>query len=168
MRKKAYFLTAFTALIAITGSVAFADLTDAQIAFKSGNWKVLRSIDLMKDTVDCTGIYKDNYGVQLTNDTLFVSVKGGLESVTLRFGDKPARPLRLAKKMEKDIRSIIISDADFSELLENDRLRIQASTLVSGIANEDFDLSGIKGALESIRANCPIQTSTAPAVKKKR
>ena len=165
MRKKTYFLTAFAALIAITGSVAFAGLKDAQVAFKSGNWKVLRSIDSMKDTVDCTGIYKDNYGVQLTNDTLFVSVKGGLQSVTLRFGDKPARSLRLAEKMEKDIRSIIISGTDFSELLESDRLRIQASTLVSGIANEDFDLSGIKDALESIRANCPIQTSAARTAK---
>lgn len=165
MRKKTYLLTTFAALIALTGSAAFAGLKDGQVAFKSGNWKVLRSIDSMKDTVDCTGIYKEQYGVQLTNDTLFVSVKGGLQSVTLRFGDKPARSLRLAEKMEKDIRSIIISGTDFSELIESDRLRIQASTLVSGIANEDFDLSGIKDALESIRANCPIQASATPATK---
>lgn len=162
MKKKTYLLTTFAALIALTGSVAFASLKDAQVAFKSGNWKVLRSIDSMKDTVDCTGIYKDNYGVQLTEGTLFVSVKGGLESVTLRFGDKPARSFRLAEKMEKEIRSIIISGTDFSELLESNRLRIQASTLVSGIANEDFDLSGIKDALESIKASCPIQASSTP------
>jgi hypothetical protein len=165
MKKKTYLLTTFTALISLTGSVAFADLKDAQVAFKSGNWKVLRSIDSMKDTVDCTGIYKENYGVQLTNDTLYVSVKGGVESVTLRFGNKPARSLRLAEKLEKNIRSIIISGTDFSELLESDRLRIQASTLVRGIANEDFDLSGIKDALDSIRANCPTQARTTPAAE---
>ena len=163
MRKKTYFFTTFAALIALTGSVAFAGLKDAQVAFKSGNWKVLRDIDSMKDTIDCTGIYKDNYGVQLTNGTLFVSVKGGLESVTLRFGDKPARSLRLPEEMEKKIRSIIISGTDFSELMESDRLRVQASTLVSGIANQDFDLSGIKDALESIRASCPVQASTTPS-----
>ena len=119
----------------------------------------------MKDTIDCTGIYKDNYGVQLSSDTMFVSIKGGLETVTLRFGDKPARPMRLAEKIEKNIRSIIISGSDFSELMESDRLRIQASTLISGIANEDFDLSGIKDALESIKTSCPIQASTPPSPK---
>lgn len=159
MKTKTYFLTTFVALIALTGSVTFASLKDAQLAFKSGNWKVLRSIDPMKDTVSCTGIYKENYGVQLTADTLYVSVKGGLQSVELRFGDRPARSMRLAEKMEKEIRSIIISGTDFSELMESDRLRVEASTLVSGIANEDFNLSGIKDALESIRASCPIQAS---------
>lgn len=66
--------------------------------------------------------------------------------------------------MEKEIRSIIISDTDFSELIESNRLRIQASTLVSGIVNEDFDLSGIKDALGSIKASCPVQVGSTPAV----
>lgn len=162
MRKKTYFIAIFAGLMVLNGTVVFAGLKDAQVAFKSGNWKVLRSIDSMKDTIDCTGIYKDNHSVQLTSDTLFVGVKGGLQTITLRFGDKPARSLRLPEKMEKDIRSIIISGTDFSELIESDRLRVQASTLVSGIANEDFDLAGIKDALESIRSNCPIQASATP------
>ena len=164
MKNNAYRYITFSALIAVTASSAFAGLKDAQVAFKSGNWKVLRSIDQMKDTVECTGIYKENYGVQLTSGTLYVSVKGGLETITLRFGDKPARSLRLAEKMEKEIRSIVISGSDFSELLESDRLRVQASTLVSGIVNEDFDLSGMKDALENIRAGCPVQISTTPKV----
>jgi hypothetical protein len=165
MKKKTYLFTIFAALIALNGSSASASLKDAQVAFKSGNWKVLRSIDAMKDTVDCTGIYKENYGVQLTNDALYVSIKGGIETVTLRFSDKPARSMRLAEKMEKNIRSIIISGTDFSELIESDRLRVQASTLVSGIANEDFDLSGIKDALESIRTKCPIQANVTTTTK---
>lgn len=168
MKTKTYLITTFATFIAFTAPTAFAGLKDASVAFKSGNWKVLRSIDSMKDTVDCTGIYKDNYGVQLTSDTLFVSVKGGLQSVTLRFGDKPARSLRLAEKMEKEIRSIIISGTDFSELMESDRLRVQASTLVTGIANEDLDLTGIKDALESIRASCPMQATATPSANPER
>ena len=159
---KTYHLTFLVTLISLSSTIAFANLKDAQTAFKSGNWKVLRSIDSMKDTVECTGVYKDNYGVQLTNDTLYVSVRGGLESVTLRFGDKPARSMRLAEKAEKDLRSIIISGTDFTELIESDRLRIQALTLVGNITNEDFDLSTIKDVLDSIRGGCPVQVSAAP------
>ena len=89
-------------------------------------------------------------------------MRGGLESVTLRFGDKPARSMRLAEKAEKDLRSIVISGNDFTELIESDRLRIQAFTLVGGITNEDFDLSTIKDVLDSIRGGCPVQVSGAP------
>jgi hypothetical protein len=158
MRAKIKFLTTATAFIAIVGQGSFAaSLKDAEVAFTSGNWKVLRYLDSMKDTVVCTGIYKEKYGVQLTSNTLYVSVRGGLQSVTLRFSDKPARRLRLPEEMEKKIGSIIISGSDFSELVESDRLRVEASTLVSGIANEDLDLTGIKEALESVKSGCPVQ-----------
>lgn len=158
-------LTLLATSIALIGPAFSAGLADAQIAYKSGNWKVLRSIDTMNDTVNCTGIYKENYGIQLTKDTLYVSVRGGLRSVTLRFGEKPARPLRLAEDMEKRVDSIIISGTDFAELLEGDRLRIQASTLVSGIATEDLDISGINSALENISNGCPIQPNVATTKK---
>jgi hypothetical protein len=149
---------------AIAPSLA-AGLRDAQVAMVSGNWKVLRSIDTMKDTTDCTGIYKENYGIQLTKDTLYVSIKGGLEGVTLRFGDKPARRLRLAEAMEKKVGSIIIGGTDFSELIESDRLRVQASTLVRGIEEEDLDLTGIKDAWTSIKNECPIQVAKSVGQK---
>lgn len=138
---------------------AIAAFKDAKLAFKSGNWSVYRSIDSMKDTVNCTGVYKENYGIQLTDDTLFITVKGGLESVTLRFGDKSAHDLRLATEMEKKVGSIIISGADFAELLDSNRLRVQASTLIRGLANEDLDLSGLSQAVSNIKAECPIQAS---------
>jgi hypothetical protein len=161
-------MTAALTLLLLGASTFAAGLKDADVAFKSGNWKVLRSVDSMKDTVDCTGIFKENYGVQLTGDTLFVSVKGGLQSVTLRFADKPARSMRLPEDLEKKLGSIIISGSDFSELLESDRLRVQAMTLVRGIATEDFELVGIKDALESIRSGCPVQPKTsAPHVVEK-
>lgn len=53
-------------------SAAAQGLKDAKVAFTLGNWKVLRSTDAMKDTTDCTGIYRDNYGIQLTSNRLFI------------------------------------------------------------------------------------------------
>jgi hypothetical protein len=159
LRLNLIIVTAALSLVPIVG--AAQGLKNATVAFTAGNWKVLRSIDQMKDTVNCTGIYKDNYQTQLTRDTLYIGVQGGLESVTLRFRDKPARSFRLAEKMEKEIRSIIISGSDFSELLESDRLRFQASTLVSGIKTDDLDLTGIREAQESIRSGCPIDPAAA-------
>jgi len=158
MRQNIYFFSLLLVFIGIPPTGLYAQgLESATVALKAGNWKVLRTIDPMKDTVRCTGIYKDNYGIQLSEDTLFVSVKGGLESITIRFDNKPALPLRLPSKIEKKIRSIIISGHDFSEATESNRLRIQASTLVSGIASEDLKLIGIKDAVESIKVGCPIQ-----------
>jgi hypothetical protein len=158
MSNKTHFIATLAAIFTIAGSAAqAAGLKDADVAMTSGNWKVLRHIDSMKDTINCTGIYKENNGIQMTKDKLFVSVKGGIQSVTLRFGDQPARPLRLPGDMEKKIGSIIISGSDFSELVESNRLRVEAATLVRGIANEDLNLTGIKDALESIKGDCPIQ-----------
>ena len=156
------FLSMFAGYIVFNSYGALgAGFDDAEVAFNSGNWKVLRSVDPMKDNVVCTGIYKENYGVQLTINTLYVSVAGGIESISIRFNDKPAKALRIPDKIEKKIRSVIISGSDFSELIGSDRLRLQASTLVKGVANEDFNLSGIRGALESIKAGCPIQANAA-------
>jgi hypothetical protein len=160
MTNRFKYFTTYVILLALNCSTVYAGLNDAQVAFKSGNWKVLRSLDSMNDTVTCTGIYKENNGVQLTKDSLYVSVKGGLESVTLRFDDKPAQSMRLAEKMEKEVRAIIITGTDFSELSESSRLRIQALTLVRGVVNEDFNLTGIKDALESIRTSCPVQVNS--------
>lgn len=159
MKVNIYFI-AVTMITVLIGQSVFAGFKDAKLAFKAGNWSVYRSIDPMKDTVDCTGVYKENYGIQLTDNTLFVSVEGGLKSVTLRFGDKPARDLRLASSMEKRVGSIIISGQDFAELLESQRLRVQASTLIRGLANEDLDLSGLSEAVENIKAECPVQSAS--------
>jgi hypothetical protein len=95
-----YILAASMVLLASAG-VHAQGLKNAQPTLKVGNWTVLRSVDTMTDKISCTGIYKSNYGVQLTPDTLFVKVVGGVESVTLRFGDEPARRMRMPSKIEK-------------------------------------------------------------------
>jgi hypothetical protein len=149
--------------VAVTGNANAQTLKDARIVSQSGNWKVLRSVDPMKDTTSCTGIHKDNYAIQLTSTTLYIGVLGGLQSVTLRYGDKPARKLRLPEEMEKKLRSIIITGQDFAELSGSVRLRYQASTLVRGIETDEIDLVGFDEVLANIRSGCPIQEeSSAP------
>lgn len=161
---KIFLLLAIVALAGLSTS-ASADLKTATVAFTSGNWKVLRDKDTMTDKIDCTGIYRDEYGVQLTAETLYVKVSGGLESVTVRFGDEQARPLRLPTETEKKIRAIMLTGTDLDQLQAVTRLRYQASTLVSGIKTGDLDLTGFTQALESIKAGCPLQTP-APVAEK--
>ena len=161
-------LTALLGLIAFVPSAAVAALNDAKPVFHSGNWKVLRSTDVMKDTISCTGIYKENYGIQLGEDGLYVTVRGGLQSIDLRFGDAPAKPMRLAEKMEKDVGAVIIDGTNFDELTQTNRLRLQVLTLVSGVITEDLDISGIQEAVENIKSGCPVpevapKSQSAPA-----
>ena len=163
MRSKLRVFVVGAVVAAIPTSGSAQSLKDAKLAFTSGNWKVLRSNDPMNDTTNCTGIYKDNYSVQLTPDRLFIGIQGGIQSVTLRFGEKPPRGLRLAEDIEKRIRSIIVSGSDFAELLDSERLRYQVSTLVSGIKTDELDLTGLRPALENIRSGCLIQAGANAA-----
>jgi len=154
------------AVMALGSTIAIAgSLKDAPVAFQSGNWKILRTLDQMTDKVDCTGIYKDDYGTQLTDDSLFLPVKGGIQGVTLRFGELPAEPLRLASDMEKKVGFVVITGSDFSKLLANGKLRFQISTLVNGINSGELDLTGVNEALASIKSGCPI-TAQSPQSQK--
>lgn len=145
--------------IAIPPSTSAQSLKDAETVFSSGNWKVLRSINLMDDSVHCTGIYQDDYSVQLSDGSLYLGIQGGVQAVTLRFDEDPPGRLRLATKMEKDIRSVIITGKEFSRLESSSRLRYQVSTLVRGLATGELDLNGFSAALDNIRRKCPA-TST--------
>jgi hypothetical protein len=160
MRKKTFFAAALIA--SMVPSIAFAQsLKDAETALTVGNWKVLRTIDPMDDSVRCTGIYNNDYSVQLSKDTLFLGVQGGVQGITLRFDDNPPNRLRLATDMEKKLRSVIISGRDFSQLTTSSRLRYQVSTLVRGIESGDLDLDGLTAAIGSISRSCPSETSSS-------
>lgn len=163
--KHSYSVICLTLAALCSFGVQAQGLKDATVALKSGSWKVLRSIDPMKDTVSCTGIYKNDFSVQLSPENLFITVSGGIQGVTLRFGDKPAKPMRLAEDMEKKIRAVIISGADFAELSGSGRLRYQVATLVSGVKTDEIDLTGFEEALDSIRSGCPVQAEAAPPQK---
>lgn len=142
--------------------VRATSLSDAPTVFRAGNWSVLRAMDPMTDKVSCTGIYKDQYGIQLTSDTLYVSIRGGISSIRLRFDDEPVQNLRLATEMEKKVDAISISGADFSKLMDSRRLRVEVLTLVRGVINEDLDLAGIREARTNIEQGCPVTGEVQP------
>lgn len=156
LRHKIFSLTTILGLIVFNPLAAAAGLKDAKPVFHTGNWKVLRSADAMTDATTCTGIYKVNYGIQLAKDGLYISVRGGLQSITLRFGDAPANPMRIPQKLEKDVGAVIIDGGDFYELTKANRLRLEVLTLVSGVHNEDLDITGIQEAVENIKSGCPV------------
>ena len=138
-----------------------AGLKDAKPVFQSGNWTVLRSTDSMTDAPRCTGIYKNNRRIQLKQKKLFVGIHGGIEGITLRFGDNPPKSTRLPEEIEKKMNVVIISGSDFSELTGSNRLRLEVLTLLQGIADEDLDLTGIQAAVENIGSGCPDQPQPA-------
>lgn len=141
-------------------SVQAQGLKNATKTLTVGNWTVLRDVDAMTDKVGCTGIYKGEPSIQLSDSGFYFRVTGGIEAVTLRFDSEPARQMRLATKMEKNIRAIILDGSDFSTVTNSTRLRYQVLTLVSGTQSGDLDLSGIQEALAHIRANCPLPAKT--------
>lgn len=153
------------ALFHIWAPVQAQSLKDAQPVFKSGNWTILRSIDPMTDKINCTGIYKSNYGVQLVSDTLYINVRGGIKSITLRFGENPAQPLRLAQEIEKAADAVVIDGNDFSQTLQTNRLRVRVLTLVRGVLTEDLDTTGIQAAVKNIQSGCPISPNTSSVPK---
>jgi len=142
-------------LVFCNTSVNAALDSDTEV-FKSGNWRVLRSTDSMTDKAVCTGVYKDRYGIQLSETALYIRVSGGIESIKLRFDSAEPQSLKPAREIEKKIRSIVIEGSDFAQLKNSSRLRVQIGTLVSGVVDEDIDLNGFNDALANINSGCPI------------
>jgi hypothetical protein len=152
------------ALVAICVVVACSSqaqgLKNAVKTLTAGNWTVLRDVDPMTDKVGCTGIYKSDYGIQLSDEGMYFRIRGGIEAVTLRFDEDQPQSLRLATDMEKKIGSVILSGYDFTKATSSGRLRYRVSTLVAGPQTGDLDLRGVKEALEHIKANCPTPGKT--------
>lgn len=139
----------------IISGLANAGLNDDPVVFKSGEWSVLRSIDAMSDEVSCTGVYKGNNGIQLSDDIMFVQVRGGLKSITLRFDNQPAEDLRLPSSLEKQMSSIMIENNAFTKVLGSNRLRVQVYTVLGEIKKYDINLKGTTKVVENIRSGCP-------------
>lgn len=141
------------ALIAAPIISRSATLADATPVFKAGNWTVLRLIDSMNDSVVCTGIYKSNYEIQLSPETLYIKVRGGVAALRIRYDEGPPAPLRLAERIEKELGSVMINS---SSVAMHSRLRMEVSTLVNGVASEDINLTGYSEALANIGQKCPV------------
>lgn len=128
---------------------------NSTVTLQAGDWQVFRTPDPMSDKASCTGIYRGNFRVQLVEHKLYLGVIGGIESVTLRFGDQPAQDLRLPTQLERGVRAVIIEGAEFAALQSAPRLRYRVGTLINGLVDGDIDLTALPRVLEHIRAGCP-------------
>jgi hypothetical protein len=141
---------------ALVAPTVYAALADAPVVFKENDWRVVRSVDMMTDKVSCTGLLGEGFETQLTEDTLYIKIKGGVDSVTLRFGDKEARPMRLASQTEKNVRSVTLTGAEFQELIQSERLRVEVLTMLQQLVAKDINTKGVRQVVENIRAGCPV------------
>jgi hypothetical protein len=131
-------------------------LADAQEVFVSGNWRVLRSIDAMTDQPSCTGIYKNDYGIQLSESTMYIRTKTRYSSYQLRFDDLPANEVRLAHGVDARDRSLPLVKDEFSALIAASRLRVEVLTILGDLEYYDLDIRGVSQVLDSIKAGCPL------------
>jgi hypothetical protein len=151
-------------LAAIAQNTQAADLARSPIILRNGDWAVHRSHDALTDAKVCTGIYKENFNIQLSANALIIAIPDSVQSVRLRFDDDEAQDLRLAKGSERAIGAINISGADYRRLLQSKRLRYAATTGSGSLVNGDIDLNGVNIIRSNIEAGCfgePIDAPTA-------
>lgn len=158
--------TTICVLIAAICSFSFA--AEQIKTLTIGKWTVYRQVDAMSDQVSCVGYHATSDDIQLVKDRFYIRVRGGVDSVTLRFDDAPAKSLRLPTKMEQKVGVIIIRDSDFSEAVESKRLRFVAIKTVGGLNEGDLDLRGIQAAHEYILGGCPTPPSSKTSSKAKK
>lgn len=107
----------------------------------------------MTDEVSCVAIYRDNMQVQLSADTFAIGLegRGGVRGYKIRIDDKPAGDLQLATDIEQDISAALFQGRAFEELLEANRVRFQAITVLSTLVDEDLDFSNVKAVIDVLR-----------------
>ena len=122
-----------------------------------GLWTIEAKTDPMTDAKRCTAYYDlgPEYAVQITKDSFAISYRGrgGIESYQMRFDDDPPLELSLPSEVEKEIGAFVIKETDrrFDRLLIAKRLRVQASTLVGGIVNDDINLSDLPALFATLK-----------------
>ncbi len=160
---------ALRSAVALSSLVGFAvdayagDLANSPVILRNGDWSVHRTHDPMTDAKVCTGVYKDNYDIQLSATALLISIPDGLKSVRLRFDNEDAEELRLPRNSERAISAININGADYQRLLRSKRLRFEALTLTDNVVNGDLDLNGVNIIRSNIEAGCFGNPINAPA-----
>lgn len=129
------------------------------------NWQVVRTENTMDDEAKCTGYYRKKGELQVGKNGLYVPVTGGLRSIQWRFGDNTAYPLRLPLELEDRMNIAFITDEEFLDVVEKVRVRGEFMTREKGIVQVDYDITGIKTVLATIKAGCPIPEKAAKAKK---
>ena len=158
---------AFAALVLCGATASAQSLVNSPIIFSAGVWDVHRTTDLMSDSTVCTAIYKNQFGIQLSENMLTIAIADGVKNVQLRFDEGNANAVRPATPSEFKNNRIEITGSDFAELLDSHRLRYQATTGANGVASDDIDLNGVFQTHDNVRAGCagnPVAKS-APATR---
>ena len=173
MRFSKFSLTAIIFAI-MTNSAIAGDLSNAQTISKTGDWRVTRVIDNMTDKASCTGLYKNNFDIQLSENKLYIDMrgKGSVDGFTFRIDDD--QPItQLPTKIEQNIGVVRIGGETnddkiaFSRLLKGNRLRVRVLTLLGSAEDYDISLNGFSESYAVITgSDCgstqqqPNQTST--------
>lgn len=145
------------------------DLASSPVILRNGDWSVHRTHDAMTDSKVCTGVYKDNYDIQLSATALMIAIPDGLKSVRLRFDNEDAQDMRLPRGSESAIGAINIRGEDYQRLLRSKRLRFEALSTTDNVISGDLDLNGVNIIRSNIEAGCfgnPINV-VAPAAAPK-
>lgn len=145
-------LLVVTMLLALPPLDTFAgNLKDAPVIFKSGNWSVRQSTDLMNDKKTCVALYKDGFYIQVTEANFSVSEtypvslygRGGIQGYTYRVDDAPPTKMKVATDIEKKVSAAYLTGSEFRQLLSSRRFRIQVLTMLPSLVEEDIDLRGL-------------------------
>lgn len=120
-----------------------------------GNWSVEKYTNNMTDEVKCTAFLKTNRNVQMTNNTLYVRVQGGVEGYQVRFGNMVAEPIRLPDD-ETDARLGLVALHSFiGKALETQRIRLSIIRTIGDPVELDLNTKGITESMSFIRNECP-------------
>lgn len=147
----AFALIVFGVAPAFTGSIA-----DMKILETRGQWQLRMGVDNMSDKRSCVIINTLSPQIQIDEGGVYVSYsgRGGIQGYRYRLGDGPATEIRIVSDLEKRVGAIIFGGADFQAILQSNRLRISAYTILDTLIDEDFDLSEARYLYGSFNTNC--------------
>ena len=90
-----------------------------------GDWAIYRDVDAMTDNVSCLGTYHDNPAIQLTSDSLAISLKGrgGVQGYLYRLDHNPPTQLQLPTDAEKELEAVVFEGGIFNSIIQSKRIR---------------------------------------------
>jgi hypothetical protein len=156
----------FASLVFCAAAAHAQSLTSSPVIFRSGAWEVHRSTDAMTDASVCTAIYKNNFGVQLSETMLSIAIPDGVKNVQLRFDNADPQAVRPATHSEFQNTRVEITGSDFHQVIDSSRLRYQVTTAANSVVTGDIDLNGVFQTHDNVRAGCSgngIASTSAPA-----
>lgn len=158
MKSAPLLLAALTLFAAVPGLAQPSSKT----VYRSGNWYVVRSTQPVTGAVACTGFYMGQGGVQLGRDSLLIKTADEVKSVSLRFGEQPARAARALDPNERQMGAVMVAGADFELMRRGKSLALELVT-AKGNESHSLKLEGLDAALKNIDAGCPLPAASARA-----